>query len=82
MKESYEKQISFPEINSSGMEIVLEYIYTGLIKEESYAIEFKFFLIFSTVIYELFQQLTVQQPRHNHDIRVFWKRVFTWFNCN
>src|SRR4051795_9243490 len=35
MKESYEKQISFPEINSSGMEIVFEYIYTGLIKEES-----------------------------------------------
>src|ERR1051326_4631333 len=35
MKESYEKQIYFPEINSSGMEIVLEYIYTGSIKEES-----------------------------------------------
>src|SRR5436190_6796448 len=35
MKESYEKQISFPKINSSGMEIILEYIYTGLIKEES-----------------------------------------------
>ena len=35
MKESYEKQISFPTINSSGMEIILEYIYTGSIKEES-----------------------------------------------
>src|SRR3990170_1189936 len=35
MKESYEKQISFPIINSSGMEIVLEYIYIGTIKEES-----------------------------------------------
>src|SRR5881394_3640720 len=35
MKESYEKQISFPKINSSGMEIVLEYTYTGSIKEES-----------------------------------------------
>src|SRR5688572_11031496 len=35
MKESHEKKISFPEINSSGMEIVLEYIYTGTIKEES-----------------------------------------------
>src|ERR1044072_4497766 len=34
-KESYEKQISFPEIDSTGMEIVLEYIYTGLIKKES-----------------------------------------------
>src|ERR1044072_9634948 len=34
-KESYEKQISFPEINSTGMEIILEYIYTGLIKKES-----------------------------------------------
>src|ERR1043166_3007016 len=34
-KESYEKQISFPEINSTGMEIVLEYIYTGLIKKET-----------------------------------------------
>src|SRR4051812_29301599 len=35
MKESYEKQISFPEINSSVMEIVLEYIYTGITEEES-----------------------------------------------
>ncbi|CAB5189692.1 uncharacterized protein OCT59_000941 [Rhizophagus irregularis] len=34
MKESYENKISFPKINSSGMEIVLEYIYTGSIKEE------------------------------------------------
>ncbi|POG81478.1 uncharacterized protein OCT59_021232 [Rhizophagus irregularis] len=43
MKESCEKQISLqeinnnislPEINSIGMEIVLEYIYTGSIKEE------------------------------------------------
>jgi len=35
MKESYENQISFPEINSFVMEIILEYIYTGSIKEES-----------------------------------------------
>src|SRR5436190_17590279 len=35
MKESYENQISFPKINSAGMEIVLEYTYAGLIKEES-----------------------------------------------
>ncbi|CAB5356820.1 unnamed protein product [Rhizophagus irregularis] len=35
MKESYETQISFPKINSSGMEIVLEYTYTGSIKNES-----------------------------------------------
>src|SRR5919206_4444277 len=35
MKETYEKQISFPKINSSGMEIILEYTYTGSIKEES-----------------------------------------------
>ncbi|CAB5356816.1 unnamed protein product [Rhizophagus irregularis] len=35
MKESYENKISFPKINSSGMEIVLEYTYTGSIKEES-----------------------------------------------
>src|SRR6266480_1407935 len=35
MKESYEKQISFPDINSVVMKIILEYIYTGLIKEES-----------------------------------------------
>src|ERR1051325_8163724 len=35
MKESYENQISFPEIHSFGMKIILEYIYTGLIKEES-----------------------------------------------
>src|SRR3954470_10566083 len=31
MKESYEKQISFPKINSFGMEIILEYTYTGFI---------------------------------------------------
>ncbi|GBB97716.1 hypothetical protein RclHR1_03050005 [Rhizophagus clarus] len=35
MKESYENKISFPTINSSGMEIILEYTYTGLIKENS-----------------------------------------------
>src|SRR5947207_11474546 len=35
MKESYETQISFPKINSAGMEIILEYTYTGSIKEES-----------------------------------------------
>ncbi|GBB85566.1 hypothetical protein RclHR1_12060004 [Rhizophagus clarus] len=35
MKESYEKQISFPKINSIGMRIILEYIYAGSIKEES-----------------------------------------------
>ena len=35
MKESYEKQISFPTINTTEMEIILEYIYTGSIKEES-----------------------------------------------
>ncbi|CAG8620382.1 16184_t:CDS:2 [Rhizophagus irregularis] len=35
MKESYENQISFPKINSAGMEIVLEYTYTGSINEES-----------------------------------------------
>ncbi|CAB5189615.1 unnamed protein product [Rhizophagus irregularis] len=35
MKETYENQISFPKINSAGMEIILEYIYTGSVKEES-----------------------------------------------
>jgi hypothetical protein len=35
MKETYENQIFFPKINSAGMEIILEYIYTGSIKEES-----------------------------------------------
>src|SRR4051794_28600280 len=34
MKESYEKQVSFPKIHSSIMEIILEYIYIGSIKEE------------------------------------------------
>jgi hypothetical protein len=35
MKESYEDQISFPMINSSEMEIILEYIYTGSISRNS-----------------------------------------------
>ena len=35
MKESYEKQISFPTINSPAMEIVLEFIYTGSVKKIS-----------------------------------------------
>src|SRR5918912_1389290 len=35
MKESYEKQISFPEINSSVMEIILKYVYTGSVEKES-----------------------------------------------
>ena len=33
MKETYEKQISFPEINSAEMEIVLEYTYTDRLKK-------------------------------------------------
>ena len=33
--ESHENQISFPKINTFGMEIILEYTYTGSIKEES-----------------------------------------------
>ncbi|CAB5363513.1 unnamed protein product [Rhizophagus irregularis] len=35
MKESYENQITFPTIYSSGMEIILEYAYIGSIKKES-----------------------------------------------
>ncbi|CAB5356735.1 unnamed protein product [Rhizophagus irregularis] len=35
MKETYENQISLPKIKSVGMEIVLEYTYTGSVKEES-----------------------------------------------
>src|ERR1044072_1938636 len=35
MKESYEKQISFPNVNSSEMKIILEYTYTGSIKKKS-----------------------------------------------
>src|SRR5215469_3234770 len=35
MKENYENKISFPKISSSGMEIILEYIYVGSIKEGS-----------------------------------------------
>src|SRR3954451_9863274 len=35
MKESYESQISFPTINSSVMKIILEYTYTGSVKEET-----------------------------------------------
>src|SRR5215204_6143231 len=35
MKESHEKQIPFPTINSAAMEIILEYTYTGSIKDES-----------------------------------------------
>jgi hypothetical protein len=35
MKETYDNQISFPKINFSGMKIILEYIYTGSVKEES-----------------------------------------------
>ncbi|GET60912.1 hypothetical protein GLOIN_2v1523715 [Rhizophagus irregularis DAOM 181602=DAOM 197198] len=34
MKESYETKISFPKINSAGMEIILKYVYTGSIKKE------------------------------------------------
>jgi hypothetical protein len=35
MKETYDNQISFPKIDSAGMEIILEYIYTGSVKKES-----------------------------------------------
>jgi len=35
MRESYENQISFPNISSSTMEIILEYTYTGMVKVKS-----------------------------------------------
>ncbi|PKK71049.1 hypothetical protein RhiirC2_441432 [Rhizophagus irregularis] len=35
MKESFEKEISLPEINSFAMNIILEYIYTGKLQEDS-----------------------------------------------
>ncbi|CAB5192155.1 unnamed protein product [Rhizophagus irregularis] len=35
MKESHENKISFPKINSAGMEIILEYTYTGSVEKES-----------------------------------------------
>src|SRR3954453_7847341 len=35
MKETYESQIFFPGINSDEMEIILEYVYTGSVKEVS-----------------------------------------------
>ncbi|CAI2191021.1 4380_t:CDS:2, partial [Funneliformis geosporum] len=33
--ENYEKQISLSKINSSGMEVIMEYVYTGIVKGES-----------------------------------------------
>ena len=38
MKESYENQISFPKINSSMMEMILEHIYTYLYSINSWRI--------------------------------------------
>ncbi|PKC55298.1 hypothetical protein RhiirA1_475871 [Rhizophagus irregularis] len=35
MKESYETQICFPTFNSSEMKIILEYAYTGSVREET-----------------------------------------------
>src|ERR1043165_8613921 len=35
MKESYESKICLPYIDSSGMEIILEYTYTGSVGEDS-----------------------------------------------
>ncbi|RIA81902.1 concanavalin A-like lectin/glucanase domain-containing protein [Glomus cerebriforme] len=35
MKESYERQISFPRLDSSEIKIILEYLYTGSINKES-----------------------------------------------
>jgi hypothetical protein len=35
MKETYENKISFPNIDSAGMEVVLEFTYTGSIKRET-----------------------------------------------
>src|SRR6266542_1407709 len=34
MKESTEPKISFPEINSSSMKVIMEYLYTGLVSNE------------------------------------------------
>src|SRR3954471_70354 len=39
MKETYQSQISFPNVNSPGMQIILEYTYTGSIKRNSLAVD-------------------------------------------
>ncbi|GBB99049.1 hypothetical protein RclHR1_03400001 [Rhizophagus clarus] len=54
MKETYENKISFPKINSVGMEIILEYIYTGSIKEESLTKDNTIEAFYSTDYFQLF----------------------------
>ncbi|CAG8549701.1 20888_t:CDS:2 [Rhizophagus irregularis] len=36
MKESYERQITFPQIDSNEIKLIIEYLYTGSIDEESF----------------------------------------------
>ncbi|CAB5189694.1 unnamed protein product [Rhizophagus irregularis] len=76
MKESYENKISFPKINSVGMEIVLEYTYTGSIKEESlskdniieafYAAEYLQLLGLQDFIMKVFKNILEKNQTENY----------------
>ncbi|CAB5189649.1 unnamed protein product [Rhizophagus irregularis] len=73
MKESFERQISFPTINSSGMKIILEYIYVGSIEVNSLT---KDNIIEAYCAADYFQLLDLQEFIMR-TIKIFFKNNFT-----
>src|SRR2546430_14181670 len=78
MKESNEKQVSFPKINSFEMEIILEYIYTGSIKEESLT---KDNIVEAFYLADYFQ-LPDLQNLIIKTIKITWKRITLIIHLN
>src|SRR4051794_18340168 len=73
MKESYENQISFPKINSSVMELLLEYIYTGSITltknniiEAFYATDYFQLPDLQDIILKAVQDVRKKDPSENY----------------
>ncbi|CAB5356748.1 unnamed protein product [Rhizophagus irregularis] len=73
MKESFERQISFPTINSSGMKIILEYIYVGSIEVNSLT---KDNIIEAYCAADYFQLLDLKEFIMR-TIKIFFKNNFT-----
>ncbi|CAB4403525.1 unnamed protein product [Rhizophagus irregularis] len=73
MKESFERKISFPKINSSGMKIILEYIYVGSIEVNSLT---KDNIIEAYCAADYFQLLDLQEFIMR-TIKIFFKNNYT-----
>jgi hypothetical protein len=70
--ENYENQISFPKINSSGMKILLEYVYTESIKVVSLT---KDNIVEAFYAADYFQLTVLQTENFRNEFRLFTRII-------